>query len=306
MISLAGAVLYFHGRHKSTTMKCSPTSICMIMSFLGPLLMSPSSICLSRTAACQAHTFLRRQLWRSYRTMSQTIYHKARRTSSPTQFKVGDYKDGNIRMLTGIKADWTQLPVERYLTALSYIETRCHCRCSRSRVPLHSGPRMSGTQESTPCPLCGLDVYVGRSPPTEEVWCPKHVGQYPPSMATVAATSGSWHPVEATEIVDWDSFFLLAAAWVDSGHHCSADWRAFDPTDFCHLQRRSNHLICLIAFFGLNDWVVRFCFNLFTSNCGICYADWRALCPGPSSQEDRTLAARSKKKAQLTEGRSAK
>ena len=35
------------------------------------------------------------------------------------QFKVGNYKDSNIRMLTGaIKADWIQLPVERYLTAL--------------------------------------------------------------------------------------------------------------------------------------------------------------------------------------------
>ena len=35
------------------------------------------------------------------------------------QFKVGDYKDSNIRMLTGaLKADWIQLPVERYLAAL--------------------------------------------------------------------------------------------------------------------------------------------------------------------------------------------
>ena len=39
------------------------------------------------------------------------------------QFKVGNYRDGdwesNIRMLTGtIKADWIQLPVERYLAAL--------------------------------------------------------------------------------------------------------------------------------------------------------------------------------------------
>ena len=35
------------------------------------------------------------------------------------QFKVGVYKDSNIPMLTGtIKADWIQLPVERYLTAL--------------------------------------------------------------------------------------------------------------------------------------------------------------------------------------------
>ena len=35
------------------------------------------------------------------------------------QFKVGDFKDSNIRMLTGtLKADWIQLPVERYLAAL--------------------------------------------------------------------------------------------------------------------------------------------------------------------------------------------
>ena len=33
-----------------------------------------------------------------------------------------------------------------------------------------------------------------------------------------------------------------------------------------------------------------------TSKCGSWYADCRALCPGPSSQEDRTLAARGKKK----------
>ena len=36
-------------------------------------LMSPSSTCLSRTAACQAYTSLRRQLWKFYRTMSPTI-----------------------------------------------------------------------------------------------------------------------------------------------------------------------------------------------------------------------------------------
>ena len=35
------------------------------------------------------------------------------------QFKVGDYKDSNICMLTGtLKADWIQLPVERYSAAL--------------------------------------------------------------------------------------------------------------------------------------------------------------------------------------------
>ena len=70
----------------------------------------------------------------------------------------------------------------------------------------------------------------------------------------------------------------------------------FGPTDFCHLRRRSNLLICLFAIFGLNDYVVLFCFNSVTSKCGSWYADCRALCPGPSSQEDRALAAWSKKK----------
>ena len=41
------------------------------------------------------------------------------RANRRMQFKVGDYKDSNIRMLTGtLKADWIQLPVERYLAAL--------------------------------------------------------------------------------------------------------------------------------------------------------------------------------------------
>ena len=59
----------------------------------------------------------------------------------------------------------------------------------------------------------------------------------------------------------------------------------FDPTDFCHLRRRSNLLICLIAIFGLNDFVVLFCFNSVSCNCGLWYADCRALCPGSSSQK---------------------
>ena len=46
----------------------------------------------------------------------------------------------------------------------------------------------------------------------------------------------------------------------------------FDPTDFCHLRRRTNYFVWL-QIFGLNDKVVRFCFNSLTSNCGICYAD---------------------------------
>ena len=42
------------------------------------------------------------------------------RANRAMQFKVGDYNnDSNIRMLTGtIKADWIQLPVERFLAAL--------------------------------------------------------------------------------------------------------------------------------------------------------------------------------------------
>ena len=44
-----------------------------------------------------------------------------------------------------------------------------------------------------------------------------------------------------------------------------------------------------------NDYVALFCFNSVTSSCGSWYPDCRALCPGPSSQEDRTLAARIKK-----------
>ena len=41
------------------------------------------------------------------------------RANRRMQFKVGDYKDSNIRMLTGaLKVDWIQLPVERYLAAL--------------------------------------------------------------------------------------------------------------------------------------------------------------------------------------------
>ena len=50
-----------------------PTSIYMITSSLAPLLMNPTSICLNRIVACQAHTSLRQQLWRSCRTMSPTF-----------------------------------------------------------------------------------------------------------------------------------------------------------------------------------------------------------------------------------------
>ena len=50
------------------------------------------------------------------------------RANRMMQFKVGDYKDSNIRVLTGtLKADWIQLPVERFSRA-SYVEAGCHCR----------------------------------------------------------------------------------------------------------------------------------------------------------------------------------
>ena len=64
----------------------------------------------------------------------------------------------------------------------------------------------------------------------------------------------------------------------------------------------ANFLICWFAIFGLNDNVVLFCLNSVASKCGSWYADCRALRRGPSSQEDRTLAAWSKKTARRREG----
>ena len=72
------------------------------------------------------------------------------------QFKVGDCKDRNIRVLTGtITADWIQLPVERYLTALPTLKQGVITGCSRSRVSLPGpslGPRSYSSQA-----LLGLD-----------------------------------------------------------------------------------------------------------------------------------------------------
>ena len=70
----------------------------------------------------------------------------------------------------------------------------------------------------------------------------------------------------------------------------------FDFSDCCHQQRRSNLLICLFLCNLWNDYVVLFRFHPVTSKYGSWYAGCRALCPGPSSQEDRILAARSKNK----------
>jgi len=57
------------------------------------------------------------------------------------QFKVGVYKDSNIRMLTGtIKADWIQLPVKRYLTALPTLK-QVIAGFSRTKVGPSLGPR---------------------------------------------------------------------------------------------------------------------------------------------------------------------
>ena len=67
------------------------------------------------------------------------------RANRRMQFKVGNYRDGdkesNIRMLTGtIKADWIQLPVERYLCCPSHIETGCHCWCVQEQRSRTLGP----------------------------------------------------------------------------------------------------------------------------------------------------------------------
>ena len=94
------------------------------------------------------------------------------------QFKVGNYRDGdnesNIRTLTGtIKADWIQLPVERYLAALPTLRQGVIAGVFRNKGAAPSpslGLRscssrcffpmtchwMIGMQEFTPCPLCGL------------------------------------------------------------------------------------------------------------------------------------------------------
>jgi len=54
------------------------------------------------------------------------------RANRAMQFKVGDYNnDSNIRMLTGtIKADWIQLPVERFLAALPILRQGVVSGCS--------------------------------------------------------------------------------------------------------------------------------------------------------------------------------
>ena len=111
----------------------------------------------------------------------------------------------------------------------------------------------------------------------------------------------------------WDSDHLCRSSRAELIHHHGQYMQLTGPmgerTELCffpaseHTGSQSTshvggHLapIFLFAIFGLNDLVVLFCFNSVTSNCGSWYAECRALCPGPSSQEDRTLAARSKKK----------
>ena len=139
------------------------------------------------------------------------------RANRRMQFKVGNYRDGdresNIRMLTGtIKADWIQLPVERYLAALPRLRHGVIAGVFRNKGAAPWGiTRAEKLQLSVFLPKdLSLDdwyagvyalptvawcVYVGcwqfaqgsrlwLSPPAEEVWCPEHVGQPPPSMAT--------------------------------------------------------------------------------------------------------------------------
>ena len=90
------------------------------------------------------------------------------------QFKVGVHKDSNIRMLTGtIKADWIQLPVERYLTALPTLKQGVIAgvfknkgaapwaisRAEKLQLSVFLPNNLSlddWYEESMPCPLCGL------------------------------------------------------------------------------------------------------------------------------------------------------
>ena len=129
-------------------------------------------------------------------------------------------KDSNIRMLTGtLKADWIQLPVERYLAALPTLKQGVITGVFKIKVPLLGlslGPRsyrsrcsfpmtchwMSGMQGSTPCPLCGL-MCLCWEPAICAGWSvmifttygrsmmSQHVGQYPPTMAITTAASGN-------------------------------------------------------------------------------------------------------------------
>ena len=94
------------------------------------------------------------------------------RANRQMQFKVGNYRDGdkesNIRMLTGTtKADWIQLPVERYLAALPTLKQgvisgvfrhkgAAPWASTRAEKLQLSAFITSGIQESTPCQLCGL------------------------------------------------------------------------------------------------------------------------------------------------------
>ena len=70
----------------------------------------------------------------------------------------------------------------------------------------------------------------------------------------------------------------------------------FWPLRLLPKRRRIICLMCLFAIFGLNGLTCSVLLFI-TSNFGSWYADCRAFCPGPSSYEDRTLAAWSKKKS---------
>ena len=148
----------------------------------------------------------------------QTQWQEAR-ANRRMQFKVGDYKDSNIRMLTGtLKADWIQLPVKRYPAALptlkqgaatgvfkikgasSWAITRAE-KLQVSVFPM-TCHWMSGVQGSTPCPRCGL-MCLCWEPAICAGWSAmifttygrsmmsQHVGQYPPTMAITTAASGN-------------------------------------------------------------------------------------------------------------------
>ena len=79
----------------------------------------------------------------------------------------GDFKDSNIWMLTGtLKADWIQLPVERYLAAFPTLKQGvigaspwAISRAEKLQISVFLPNHLSSDDwyaGSMPCPQCGL------------------------------------------------------------------------------------------------------------------------------------------------------
>ena len=147
------------------------------------------------------------------------------RANRKMQFKVGNYRDGekesNIRMLTGtIKADWIQLPVERYLAALPTLKQGVITGAFKIKGASPSAStRAEKLQVAVFLPSdLSLDEWYAEVYALPTVWpdvsmlgasnlrrvadydfhhirkkydVPQHVGQYPPTMATTTEEFGN-------------------------------------------------------------------------------------------------------------------